>query len=288
MTKPDIEAAEQFLAANARVLERRRFERLLRDGGPEPVRDAVAAYRNPDGGFGQALEPDGRCPGSQSLAVDFALQALLHAGAWDTGMAAGACEWLAAHAPAGGGAVFVDQSIEGWPHAPWWVPEEGGGASLICTGLLAGTLYAGGVSHPWLTTATNLLWDRIESLTEGGPYDMRALLWFLEQVPDTGRARAALDRLGPMIFDQGLVTLEPGAPGEIHAPLDFAPRPGSPARGLFDPALIEAHLDHLAASQQADGGWTFNWPAWSPAAEREWRGIRTVEALAVLRANNRL
>jgi hypothetical protein len=54
------------------------------------------------------------------------------------------------------------------------------------------------------------------------------------------------------------------------------------------PALIEAHLDHLAASQQADGGWTFNWPAWSPAAEREWRGIRTVEALFVLRANDRL
>ncbi|MBO0787456.1 MAG: hypothetical protein J2P33_15435 [Actinobacteria bacterium] len=288
MTKPDIEAAEQFLAANARVLERRRFERLLRGGGPEPVRDAVAAYRNPDGGFGQALEPDGRCPGSQSLAVDFALQALLHADAWDTGLAAGACDWLAARAPAGGGAVFVDASIEGWPHAPWWVPEEGEPASLTCTGLLGGTLYAAGVSHPWLTEATGLLWDGIGNLTEAGPYDMRALLWFLEQVPDTGRARAALDRLGPMIFDLGLVTLEPGAPGEIHAPLDFAPRPGSPARGLFDPVLIEAHLDHLAASQQADGGWTFNWLAWSPAAEREWRGIRTVEALSVLRANNRL
>lgn len=288
MTKPDIEAAEQFLAANARVLERRRFERLLRDGGPEPVRDAVAAYRNPDGGFGQALEPDCRCPGSQPLAIDFALQALHHAGAWDAGLAAGACEWLAAHAPAEGGAAFVDPSIDGWPHAPWWVEGAGGPASLASTGLLAGTLSAAGVSHPWLTTATRLLWDRIESLSEAGPYDVRALLWFLEQVPDTGRARAALDRLGPMIFDQGLVTLEPGAPGEIHAPLDFAPRPGSPARGLFDPALIEAHLDHLAASQLDDGGWTFNWLAWSPAAEREWRGIRTVEALSVLRANVRL
>ena len=27
------------------------------------------------------------------------------------------------HAPAGGGAVFVDPSIEGWPHAPWWCPR---------------------------------------------------------------------------------------------------------------------------------------------------------------------
>jgi len=59
MTSPDIEAAEQFLAANARVLERRRFERLFRGGDAGPVRDAVAADRNRDGGFGHALEPDG-------------------------------------------------------------------------------------------------------------------------------------------------------------------------------------------------------------------------------------
>ena len=30
-----------------------------------------------------------------------------------------------------------------------------------------------------------------------------------------------------------------------------------------------------------------NWLAWSPAAEREWRGFLTVEALRVLRANGR-
>ncbi len=33
MTGPDIDAAEQVLAANARVLERRRFARLFRGGG---------------------------------------------------------------------------------------------------------------------------------------------------------------------------------------------------------------------------------------------------------------
>ena len=37
-----------------------------------------------------------------------------------------------------------------------------------------------------------------------------------------------------------------------------------------------------------DGGWTFNWLAWSPAAEREWRGFLTVDALRLLRANGYL
>jgi hypothetical protein len=292
MTSPDIQAAEQFLAANARVIERRRFERLFRGGDAGPVRDAVAAYRNPDGGFGHALEPDGRCPGSQPLAMDFALRVLLETGAWDTALADGACGWLAAHAPAGGGAVFVDPSIEGWPHAPWWVPEEGGPASLICTGLLAGTLHAaaaqaGGGTHPWLSQATELLWARIDALAGVGPYDMRALCWFLDHVPDRDRARAAMEKIGPMLLDPGMVALDPETPGEVHFPLDFAPLPGSLARGLFDQQVIDAGLDHLAAAQQADGSWTFNWMAWSPAAEREWRGHMTVDALRLLRANGR-
>ena len=73
-------AAAQFLAASGRVLDRRRFERLFAGGPAGYVRDAVAAYRNPDGGFGHALEPDGRCPGSQPLAIQFALETLDEAG----------------------------------------------------------------------------------------------------------------------------------------------------------------------------------------------------------------
>src|SRR5262249_44348145 len=64
--------------------------------GPRP--GAVAAYRNADGGFGHALEPDTRCPGSQPLAIAFALSVLDETDAWDPGLAEGACEWLAGHA----------------------------------------------------------------------------------------------------------------------------------------------------------------------------------------------
>jgi hypothetical protein len=59
------------------------------------------------------------------------------------------------------------------------------------------------------------------------------------------------------------------------------------ARGLFDKPVIEARLDHLSAAQRDDGGWMFNWLTWSPAAEGEWRGAVTVDALRLLRANGR-
>jgi hypothetical protein len=289
MTSPDVDmsAAAQFLAASGRVLDRRRFQRLFEDGRAGYVRDAVAAYRNPDGGFGNALEPDGRCPGTQPLAIQFALETLDEAGTWDDGLALGAVGWLQANAPGEGGAVFVAENIAGWPHAPWWVPEAGGPASLITTGLLAGTLHGRAMAHPWLDRATELMWARIGGLDAAGPYDLRAVLHFLDHVPDRDRAVKALDQLAPLITSPGIVTLDPEAPGEIHTPLDFAPRPGSLARGLFEPAVIEAHLDHLARSQRDDGGWTVNWQAWSPVAAAEWRGSMTVTALARLRANGR-
>ena len=97
-----------------------------------------------------------------------------------------------------------------------------------------------------------------------------------------------MDKIGPVIFERDLVALDPATPGEVHFALDFAPLPGSLARGLFDQRVIDAGLDHLATTaQQPDGGWTVNWMAWSPAAEREWRGHATVEALRTLRANGR-
>ena len=285
MKSPDIGQAVQFLAANARAVDRRSYERLFEGGGAQPVRDAVAAYRNPDGGFGQALEPDGRAPASQSAAVELALRILHQTNVWDEDLVAGACGWLEATAPAEGGTAFADPVLDGWPHAPWWIPEEGRPASLIMTGLIAGTLHARQVRQPWLDRATEVTWDRIGQITTPTGYGMLGVLRFLQYVPDRDRATAVFGQIAPLITDSGIVTLEPGAPGEVHTPLDFAPEPDSMGRALFSEATIKAHLDHLAHAQLADGGWTFNWLAWSPSAERDWRGYLTVDALRLLRAN---
>jgi hypothetical protein len=288
MNTPDFNAAAAFVAAHARVIDRRRFQRLFENGPAAPVRDAVAAYRNDDGGFGHALEPDCRAPGSQPAAVAMALRIMNDTDAWDEGLVRGACDWLSAVAPAEGGAAFVEPTLAGWAHAPWWVPEEGHPASLIATGMIAGTLYARGVSHPWLDGAAEVMWNRIAKTAEPGAYEMFGVLGFLQHVPDRDRAREVFGRVGPLILERNLVALDPEAPGERHGVLEFAPEPDSLARALFDDTTVQAHLDHLARSQKDDGGWTFNWPSWSPAAELDWRGFLTVDALRVLRANGRL
>jgi hypothetical protein len=287
-TTDALAAARGFLAANARVLDRRRFERLFEGGEPAPVRDAVAAYRNLDGGFGHALEPDGRGPGSQPAAVQMALRVLHEADAWDEELVGGVLGWLEREAPEEGGAVFVAPSIEGWPRAPWWQPDPDRRMSLVTTGPIAGTLLARGVTHPWLEHTAERLYERAAAMDDPHPYEVRGVLEFLQHAPDRDRARAAALDAARLALDRGLVALEPDASGEVHGVLDFAPRPDSLARPLFEDAVVEAHLDALAAGRQQDGGWTFNWPAWSPVAEREWRGCVTVDALGLLRANGRL
>jgi hypothetical protein len=282
---PDFDAAAEFMAGHARVLDRRVFQRLFQGGAPDPVRDAVAAYRNDDGGFGHALEPDLRTAASQPAAVEMALRIMDAADAWDERLVRDAIDWLTSIAPSEGGATFVLPTLSQGPHAPWWVPAEGNPVSLIQTGQIAGVLYARGFNHPWRDGATEVMWRGIDQLTEPNAYEMFGVLAFLQHVPDRPRAENALQRIGQSL--RALVTLDPNAEGETHSPLDFAPLPDSIARPLFDDATIEAHLDHLAGAQREDGGWTFNWPAWSPAAESDWRGFLTVDALRLLRANGR-
>jgi hypothetical protein len=284
---PDFDAAAGFLAASARVLDRRLFQRLFCGGAAEPVRDAVAAYRNADGGFGHALEPDCRAAASQPAAVEMALRIMDLANAWDERLVRDAIDWLVTIAPAEGGAAFIQPSVSDGPHAPWWVPAEGNPASLIQTGQIAAMLYARGLAHPWLDGAARVMWSGIEKLSQPNGYEMFGVLAFLEHVPDRKRAEEAFDLVGPLLLSSGLVALDPEAEGETFGPLAFAALPGSIARRLFDAPTIDAHLDHLAGAQGEDGGWTFNWPSWSPAAESDWRGFITVDALRVLRANGR-
>jgi hypothetical protein len=79
-----------------------------------------------------------------------------------------------------------------------------------------------------------------------------------------------------------------GAEGETLTALTLSPHPGARSRALFTSEQISVCLDELEAGQHDDGGWTFDWAAWSPAQADEWRGLVTLKALQTLRTNGRL
>jgi hypothetical protein len=281
----DIDAAERFMLANARLLDRHRLDVLLHGGPAEPVLAALRAYRNPDGGFGHALEPDVRSPHSEPVSALHALEVLVEIGTPDDPMVAGTASWVATVADRDGGVPFVLPSAAAYPRAPWMVPSDGG--SHLTFGI-AGHLWRTGHASAWLTQATDWCWAKLARPDELGAYWLKFALYFLDRVPESERASAAIEGLRPRLAPDGTVPVAGGTENERLTPLDLAPRPDGRSRALFDSDRIAADVDRLADRQQDDGGWTFDWLGWSPGQTVEWRGTVTLRALVTLAAHGRL
>jgi len=280
----DLAAARDFVLRKGRLLDRYRFVLRFGNGSAAAVLSALRAYQSGDGGFGNALEPDLRGAASQPVPVEHALRILDEIGMFDPGIVGAACDWLVSASTDEGGVPFVLDTVEDGPHAPWWRPT--GRASPNPTAGIAGLLHKHGVDHPWLARATGYCWDVLPDY-ELGPDDAISVLTFFEHVPDRRRAQQAFTAVGDRIRTE-LVALDPATTGYVKTPLDFAPSPDGLARGLFDDAVIDLHLDALATRQQDDGGWPITWEPPSRAAVSEWRGFMTVQALDVLDAYGRL
>lgn len=280
-----IERAEEFLWRNARLLERLRFEHLFRDGDPGAVVAALRPYQRSDGGFGHALEPDVRAPESEPAAALHALDVLAGIGALDDPMVAGVAAWVAAIADPDGGVPFVLPTAAAHPHAPWMVPSDGGSHLTFA---LAGALWEAGSGEPWLGHATEWCWARLERPDELSAYTVKFALDFLDRIPDQARAAAAIEGLRPRIGAAGTIPVPGGTENERLTPLKLSERPGARSRALFADEQIEADLDALQRRQEDDGGWNFDWLAWSPGQTVEWRGALTLQALATLRAHGRV
>ena len=279
----DHTAAENFIWSAARLVDRHRYALLFKGGSAEPVIDALRGYGNHDGGFGHALEPDLRSPESQPAATLYALEVLNEAGAADGDLARAARAWISLVAAPDGGIPSVLPGFEDYPHAPWYQPEPGS----VLTFALAAVSHAGGVTgDEWLDRATGWCWRAIETNDQPAGYWLKFACAFLDAVPDEDRARAAVESLATRV-DPTAVAPVGGVEGEALRPLDLSPRPGRRSRGLVSDAQVEAHLDLLESGQQQDGGWMFDWLAWSPAQTAVWRGIVTIRALTWLRDNGR-
>jgi hypothetical protein len=287
----NLEAAHEFLWTHARLLERRIFEHRFRGGSAEAVERAVDAYRNADGGFGQALEPDCRTPHSQPEAMRWALAVLDGSGRLSEQRARACADWLAVATTAEGGVPFCLGSVEGYPRAPWWQPTDPPRADLNPTGRLVALLRNHAPAHPWVRRATDWCWEQIRELLPANQYRAHAIAEFLLAEPDRNRSQPLLDELGAALAAGRIVPIDPDAPApspDTHTPLHFAPAPEHPLRRYFGDATIEGFLRRLRAEQREDGGWPIDWPAPGATAVAEWRAIRTLEALETLSAWGRL
>ena len=276
--------AQDFIWRNARLLERQLFAYLFANGPKDAVLPALCAYQNADGGFGNALEPDKRCPTSQPVDVEFAFRTLDALGIFGDAMVMRACDFLVSIVTPEGGVPFALPSVTAYPRAPWWRADENSPVSLNPTAAIVGLLLKHKVKHPWVDSATAFCWRAIAESETRQFHDLMPMITFLEHALDRARAERELKRIAARILEPGMVTMETYGEGYVKYPLDWAPTPESFCRHLFSDQVIEVHLRALAARQQEDGGWLNNWETISPTVALEWRGIVTLRALQTLQA----
>ncbi|WP_399943396.1 hypothetical protein ACGH52_28415 [Streptomyces sp. BBFR25] len=290
--------AEHFVWLTARVLEQRLFAYHFRGGDPGPVETALEAYRNEDGGYGHALEPDLRGPVSQPLHTVSALRVLDAVGHCGGQRAERVCRYLTSVSTPDGALPVIRASGHGYPAAPFVPVVADPPGELLVTGPVVGLLHRNEVWHAWLFRATDFCWQAAESLAAPQPDEVEAAVAFLDTAPDRPRARAAADRLGRLVREQRLAVLDPGdldtcpappghARGERRFPHDYARDPRSLARAWFTDDEMARSLDFLAAEQEDDGGWPVRRRRWAPAPALEVRARVTLEALCTLRAYGR-
>ncbi|SDS56853.1 hypothetical protein [Actinoplanes derwentensis] len=274
--------ASLFLDREARLLERHLFA-ARRDG----VVSALRAYQNADGGFGHGLEPDKRCPASLPIDVEIAFQALATAGVAPPELLGPACDYLTT-VTIDGAVPLAFPVIEDFPRAAHWT-DWTYAPGVNPTAGLAGLLHRLDFDHPWRTAATSFCWNAIDSgKLPDEAHGLSEVLVFLAHVPDRDRAQ----RAAPAVLDQLTAhplfhrTPNPGAYG--LTPLHVAPTVGSPWRAHFTEDQLGAHLDHLAAAQQEDGGWPVTWEPPSAASKLEWRGMVTLQAINTLVSYGRI
>ncbi|MFI9569441.1 hypothetical protein [Streptomyces rishiriensis] len=290
--------AEHFVWLTARVLEQRIFAHDFLHGAADPVETALDAYRNEDGGYGHALEPDLRGPVSQPLHTARALAVLDSIGRLSGRRVERVCGYLTSVSTGDGALPAIHPSQRGYPAAPFIPIVDDPPSDLLSTGPVVGLLHRNEVWHAWLFRATDFCWQAVDSLERSHPYEVEAAVAFLDSAPDRARAQAAADRLGRLVRDHRLVALDPDrldaypvapgyAPGEHHFPYDFARTPQSLARAWFTDEEMTRSLDHLAETQEKDGGWPIRWRRWAPGTALEARPMVTIEALRTLRAYGR-
>ncbi|WJH33581.1 hypothetical protein N6H14_26680 [Paenibacillus sp. CC-CFT747] len=284
-----VEHARSYLYKNGRLLDRRRYEYFFEAGSKEAVIDALRAYQNQDGGFGNALEPDIRCPYSQPVPTELALLIMDEMDGFDPGILDGIVGYLRDITLPGGGLPLVFRNVSDFAHAPWWSTDQDHLPSINPTGRIIGLLCKQVVrptifKEEWFLKNVTYLWRVFEQDKPKGFHDGIQWITFLQHVHDKEKANAYWPMIEEWLKRPGTIEKDPHAEGYVHKILDWAPVRDSYVYPFLSDDEIEIHLRALVEQQQEDGGWPITWLPVSPGGETDWRGWLTVERLKTLKS----
>lgn len=276
----DVQKAKDFILRHARPVDLARYRAEFEGGPKEAVALELKKYQNPDGGFGNALEPDNWNPASTPITTNDAIIYLFESGAIeDAGdMAAGIARWLKS------GDCF-DKAQRRWrfavesnlehPHAVWWEPD-GKTESWNPTVSLAAFMACLEGGEQWRELVREAFRD-LKTAEKMGSDEAKCFMlanelleWYgVLDVIDLDRGREAIKRAVGLAL---CWDVEKYGVEYVAGPSAF-----SCGKGGFMPegidGLIEADLRAIDKLQMEDGGFDITWQWYTPY-EREFKEAR--------------
>lgn len=263
------ERARGFMYRNARPIDLARWKLHFEGGSPEELLTCLAAYQNPDGGFGHGLECDALNPESSPMQSWSATSYLRLIDMYDPAhpIVSGLLRYLTSGADFDGHRwAYSVASNNDSPHAPWWHYNEPR-FDYNPTAALAGYMLR--ASEPG--SAANELARRVAR---------EAFDWAMErELPPEMHLLPALRTLcwdvmiaAPELFDAGalLAKIEKRMVELVQADADkwdseYCAMPSNFIMGPQDPLLASLgglamrEADWLLAKQEPDGAWPITW-----------------------------
>lgn len=181
----NFEKAVNFIWKHGRLLERRVLEYFFFEGSKENILTSLKAYQNDDGGFGNALEPDLRAPGSQPLYMEFALRTLYDCNIKDLELSFRACEYVSRHADFSNGIPTIFKSSINYPRAGHWDHPLSTEPSFDRLTGLVGLLKWQGINHSWLDSAIDVCLKNISTKRYEDAHTILTSFYLLESLPQT-------------------------------------------------------------------------------------------------------
>lgn len=283
--------AENFILKHARPLDYELYRYQRGQGSQGTILNGLAAYQNPDGGFGGPLEPDNFCPYSLPLTSWKAITYLRKISCFDSNMplVKDLTSYLQASRRADGFWNTTDTRTQDYPHAPWWQdqgeekrvwgfnPTAEISAYLLRLGVESETAFMEGLLKRYLESQEVSMHELVNLLACHS--DLKALNWEpLDRIE--AKLNEDLERLVSKTWEdwQGY-GLRLSMFSEVIDPIFLSPYQN----------LIKAEQAYLAETQTEDGSWELNWdwsgsyPDFWPIARRWWQAILAIQYLQFLR-----
>lgn len=266
-----------FLETQGRPVEVAWVRLIAGTGSIADVIEALSAYQNEDGGFGQGLEVDIKAPDSQPFAARLAMQTMIDCGIGNSEpMVRRLAKWLEAE-QGEDGCWRLPAGVFEHPLAPWFAHWEFPSLNpALCVAGLASQL---GIGSPRLFTRVEQLLASIgdpAAAANGAFYDVLPYAEYFASV-DHPERETYLTALATGIVRR----VAAGEYEDAGHVFDHIGGPTSAIARRLPADLIATQLDRLLGEQEADGGWPTPY-------DREWRAWFSARAISMLSAYGRL